>query len=71
MIFDFFTRPSPVQPYFYPPKTAFTRPNDWWTGLCIKLYNTVMWCIHNDMVTSPFNSTSHVPRVLFFTKTLV
>ena len=29
----------PVHPYFYPSIFVFTRPNDGWMGLCIKL-----WC---------------------------
>ena len=30
-------RPPPVHPYFYPSIFVFTRPNDEWTGLYIKL----------------------------------
>ena len=34
-----------VNPYFYPSKTGFTRPNDRWTGLCIKLWFSVCDCV--------------------------
>ena len=31
----------PVHPYFYPSIFVFTRPNDGWTGLYIKLWPVV------------------------------
>ena len=33
----FFTQPPPVHPCFYLSLTGFTRPNDGWMGVCIKL----------------------------------
>ena len=35
--FIFFTRPPPIHPYFCPSILVFTRPNDGWTALYIKL----------------------------------
>ena len=45
MVLEPFFAPTflPVHPYFYPSTTVFTRPNDSWTGLCIKLWCSV-WC---------------------------
>ena len=31
-------------PFFYPSTTVFTHPNDGWTGLCIKLWQSVTPC---------------------------
>ena len=39
----FFTRPPPIHPYFYLSIFVFTRPNDGWTGLYIKL--CVQWSL--------------------------
>ena len=36
-LLNFVIRPPPVHPYFYPSIFVFTRPNDGWTGLYIKL----------------------------------
>ena len=38
MFLQFFTRPPSVHPYFYPSIFVFTRLNDGWTGLYIKLW---------------------------------
>ena len=41
----------PVHPYFYPSTTVFTRPNDGWTGIYIKLcYKdiTIFNCVFSD-----------------------
>ena len=35
--FIFFTRPPTVHPYFCPSTMVFTRSNDRWTGLCVKI----------------------------------
>ena len=37
LLLQFFTRSPPVHPYFYPSIFVFTRPNDGWMGLYIKL----------------------------------
>ena len=37
LLFHFFTHPLPVHPYFCPSIFVFTRPNDGWMGLYIKL----------------------------------
>ena len=43
---SFLTRPPPVHPYFCPSIFVFTRPNDGWTGLYIKLWRTQdMWIV--------------------------
>ena len=45
LLLHFFTRPPPVHPYFCPSIFVFTRPNDGWTGLYIKLWWCgVVWC---------------------------
>ena len=41
LLLQFFTRPPPIHPYFYPSVFVFTRPNDGWTGLYIKLWHGV------------------------------
>ena len=43
LLLHFFTRP-PGDPYFYPSIFVFTRPNDWWTGLYIKLCTGLTEC---------------------------
>ena len=53
----------PVHPYFYPSTTVFTRPNDRWTGLCIKLW----WNIYSDdhiygTFTQMITSMEHLVR---------
>ena len=42
LLLQFFTHPPGVHPYFYLSTTVFTSPNDWWTGLCIKLCSPVV-----------------------------
>ena len=37
LLLNFFTHPPPVHPYFYPSIFVFTRPNDRWAGLYVKL----------------------------------
>ena len=37
LILHFFTHPPPIHPYFCQCIFVFTRPNDGWTGLYIKL----------------------------------
>ena len=37
-LFNFFTHPPPIHPYFYLSIFVFTCPNDRWTGLYIKLW---------------------------------
>ena len=41
---DFGHSQNPVHPYFYPSIFVFTRPNDGWTGLYIKL--CLVLCMH-------------------------
>ena len=37
LLLNYFTRPPPVHPYFYPSILVITRPNYGWTDLYIKL----------------------------------
>ena len=43
LLLHFFTRP----PYFYPSMFVFTRPNDGWTGLYIKLWQQPNHKVHH------------------------
>ena len=40
---SFFYLSTTRPPYFYPSIFVFTRPNDGWTGLYIKLWNRVVF----------------------------
>ena len=46
LLLNFFIRPQSVHQYFYPSIFVFTRPNDGWTGLCIKLWFSMFWSSH-------------------------
>ena len=49
LLLQFFTCPPPVHPYFYLSIFVFTRPNDGWTGLYIKLCRELLFNKHITM----------------------
>ena len=45
LLIHFFIRPPPIHPYFCPSIFVFTRPNDRWMGLYIKLCQHSSCCL--------------------------